>query len=83
MAIRALSVRGLGVPFPGKLSVATLAVFVVSNIQLPSLPVSFLRIVTGGALLDMLSFFPDVFSVLILVVTCIAGIDIAFGMFCM
>ena len=79
MAIRALPVRRPGVPFPGKLSVATLAVFMVSNIELANLAVSFLWIVTGGTLLDRLSLFPDVFSVLIFVVTFIAGHIIIFN----
>ena len=83
MAIRALPVRGPGVPFPGKLAVATLAVFVVSNIQFPDLAVSFLWIVACGALLDRLSLFPDVFPSLIVMVTRITGINITFGMFCM
>jgi hypothetical protein len=83
MTIRALSVRSPGAPFPGKLSVATLAVFVVSNIQLANLAVSFLWIVTCGALLDGLSLLPDVFPVLVVVVARIAGINITFGMFCM
>jgi hypothetical protein len=60
---------------------AALAVFVVSNIQLPDLALSFYRIVTLGALLNRLSFFPDVLSVFIVVVTRITGIDIALGMF--
>ena len=40
-----------------------------------------MRIMTCGALLDILAFFPDVLSILVFVVTRIAGINIALGMF--
>jgi hypothetical protein len=81
MAIRALPIRGLRALFPGKLSVAAFAVFVVSNVQLPDPAVPLGRIVTAGAFLDRLPLLPDVLSVLILVVTPVTGFNITVGMF--
>jgi len=81
MAIRALSIRGLGPPFPGQLPVATFAVFVVSNIQLADITVPLGRIVTAGALFDGLPLLPNILSVLILVMTPITEFNITVGMF--
>lgn len=81
MAIRALSIRGLRALFPCKLSVAAFTVFVVSNIQLSGPALSLGRIVTAEALLDRLPLFPDVLSVLILVMTPITGFNVTVGMF--
>jgi hypothetical protein len=81
MAIRALSIRGLGAPFPCKLSVAAFTVFVVSNIQLSGSAIPLGRIMAAGALFNRLPLLPNVLSVLILVVTPITGFNITVGMF--
>jgi hypothetical protein len=81
MAIRALPIRGLRGPVPGKLSVAAFAVFVVSNIQLPDSAVPLGRIVTAETLFDRLPLLPNILSVLILVVTPVTGFNVTVGMF--
>ena len=83
MAIGALFIGHVRIPFPGKLFMAALAVFVEGHVQPPGLALSLGRIVTGGTLLDRLSFVPDVLAVLVFMVTLFAGFDITLGMFYM
>jgi hypothetical protein len=81
MAIRALPIRGLCGPFPGKLSVTAFAVFVVSNVQPPNSAIPLGRIVTAETLFDRLPLLPNVLSVLILVMTTFTGFNVTVGMF--
>ena len=83
MTIGALLIGGVRVPFPCKLLMAAFAVFMEGYVQLPDLALSLRRIVTGGTLLDRLSFVPDVLAVLVFMVTLFAGFDITLCMFYM
>lgn len=81
MAIGTLFIRGVRAPFPREFLMATFAVFMEGDVQLPGIALSLRRIVTGETLFDRLSLLPDVLAVFIFMVTVFTGLDIILGMF--